>query len=524
MSFDLSTAAGQVTVSLLAFCGLVLLSALIRGFSRRTGRALLRLVSVAGAAVVSALTLHSALQSIATYDLSATLSSVPGMPENVTATLTQLQTTMPGVYQLVASIPMALLLPLLFIFFFFVFSLLFGIPYLILAVILFPKHRKSPILFSRLWGTLIGAVQGVLVCAVYLIPLTGYALFGGTVVQGVKNATADNETVQSVAQTAQSYTDAMAQNKISATLYRTLQGEKLFDYLTSFTYTDESGTVYEVRMTKEVDVYADILRDALPLAGKQPKEYTTAEADAIRAVAEDLRSSDSLTIALSGVLSEMCKAWNANEPFFGIEKPNTGDEKTERLLDAALDLFEDSTPATLSDDMVALADTIAVMTEHDFFAAMEDPALLAEKIKDEQFIDDLMAAMEKSDNLKELMHETVKVGVQVVCEEYVSKTGGAEAYNDTITAISDNVATKLNGLTGTDEEKKDALAAEMKAALTESGVSDEDVPDAVLGYVSQFILDEFAENETVTAEDIMNYFGFSMMSEDETVPEVAPEA
>ena len=156
--------------------------------------------------------------------------------------------------------------------------------------------------------------------------------------------------------------------------------------------------------------------------------------------------------------------------------------------------------------------------------SLEDPALLAEKIKDEQFIDDLMTAMEKSDNLKELMHETVKVGVQVVCEEYVSKTGGAEAYNDTITAISDNVATKLNGLTGTDEEKKDALAAEMKAALTESGVSDEDVPDAVLGYVSQFILDEFAENETVTAEDIMNYFGFSMMSEDETVPEVAPEA
>lgn len=509
MSFDIHTAAGQINIALLVFCGLVMLSALIRGLRRRTGRALLRLITVAGAAVVAAMLLHHGLTQIGTYDLAGTLGSVKNMPADAADTLRELKATLPAVYQLVVGIPMALLVPSLYVSVFFVLSLVFGIPYLILAAIFFPRRRRSPILFSRLWGMLIGAVQGVVVCAVYVIPLVGYAYFGGTVADGIGNAAADNETAQSAVSSIKDYTRAVTDNRIATTLYK-LGGEKLFRYLTTFTYDDGESTT-DICLVDETGIYTDMIRDILPLTGgKQLKDYTEKEVDAIRALSGDLRKSRTMTVALSGILSEGCRAWNRGEAFFGVERPRPEDAKSEQMLQTFIDTFKDSTPDTVSDDLAALADTFEVMVRYDFFAALEDPDLLAEKFKDADFIRDLMDAMSGSENMNRLMHETVKIGVQTVCEEFVEKASGAEAYNDTVTEICGNVADKLNSVTGTDEEKKDALTAEIKAAMTSGGVAEEDVPEEMLGYVSQFVLDEFADSDTVTAEDIMNYFGFTL--------------
>ena len=509
MSFDIHTAAGQMNVFLLVFCGLVMLSALIRGFRRRTGRALLRLITVAGAAVVAAMMMHHALAQIGTYDLAGTIGSIQNMPADVADTLRELKATLPAVYQLVVGIPMALLVPSVYVFVFFALSLVFGIPYLLLAAIFFPRRRRSPILFSRLWGTLIGAVQGVIVCAVYVIPMVGYAFFGGTLADGIGNAAADNEAAQSAVSSIKDYTQAVTDNKIASTLYK-MGGDKLFRYLTTFTYHDGENTT-DICLVDETGIYSAVLRDILPLTGgKQLKEYTQKEVDAIRALAADLRNSRTMTVAVSGILSEGCKAWDRGETFFGVARPQPEDEKSERMLQSAIETFKDSTPETVSDDLEALADTFAVMVRYDFFAALDDPDLLAEKFKDETFIKELMDAMSGSEHLKKLMHETVKIGVQTVCEEFVEKASGSEAYNDTVGEICGNLADKLNGMTGTDEEKKNALTASIKSAMTENGVAEEDVPETMLGYVSQFVLDEFAEKDTVTAEDLMNYFGFTL--------------
>jgi len=509
MSFDIQTAAGQINLALVIFCGLVMLSALIRGFRRRTGRALLRLITVAGAAVVAALLLHRGLAEIGTYDLAGTLGSIQNMPADVADTLRELKATLPAVYQLVVGIPMALLVPSVYVFVFFVLSLVFGIPYLILAAIFFPRRRRSPILFSRLWGMVIGAVQGVVVCAVYVIPLVGYAFFGGTVADGIGNAAADNETAQSAVSSIKDYTQAVTDNRIATTLYK-LGGEKLFRYLTTFTYHD-GGKTTEICLVDETKTYADILRDILPLTGgKQLKDYTDKEVDAIDALADDLRNSDTMTIALSGILSEGCKAWDRGETFFGVARPQPEDAKSERMLQCAIETFKDSTPETISDDLKALANTFRVMVQYDFFAALDDSDLLAEKLKDAEFIQKLMDAMSGSENMKKLMHETVKIGVQTVCEEFVEKASGTEAYNDTVNEICGNLADKLNNMTGTDEEKKDALTAEIRSAMTGNGVAEEDVPETMLDYVSQFVMDEFDGKDDVTAEDIMDYFGFTL--------------
>ena len=474
----------------------------LRGLRRRCGRSLLHALRVGGAVAIAFLLTAQMLKELGDPAYLTKLSDVlAGQAPDVAEKLEQLRQVMPELVTLVVGLPVSFLGPLCFAMLYLVASVILWIPYIILAMILFPRHRRG-IPLSRLIGAAVGAVTGLVILAVFLVPTLGYAHTFERAMDALDTSLADNEGYAKLADGYEEYAAPVADHPVSELVYKTV-GEKLFDRLTVFsvTYQDES---YTLSVPKEVDLYARLFVDIKPLMGAKLEQFDEEQAAAIRALAEDLGESDVLTILVAEVLSEACGAWSRGEDFLGVACPKVENEHGQRLLDAALLIFKDSTPATVCDDLVAMADVISVLAKYEALATFADPDALLELLADGALIDELMAALNSSDNLRHLAEETVKVAVHAACVTLVEDTD----YGDATEALAEGAADILNTLVAVPKENwETVLTAELESTLSAYGV--EDAP-AILPYVSDLLLDEYSEemaSGTVDAAAVLDFLG-----------------
>ena len=181
------------------------------------------------------------------------------------------------------------------------------------------------------------------------------------------------------------------------------------------------------------------------------------------------------------------------------------DESVANILETAIDTFKTSTPATVSQDILSVANLLEVMAKYDVFSSLDNPDTLLEILQNDDFMEDAIAVLKENDRLEDLLKETVKTGVKAAVES----AAGDETFNETVDALTASAAEELNALASfeTKEEQTAAVADAITQALQDNDIHQ---GGAVVDYVAELLIDEFADqiqNGTVTPEDVAAYLG-----------------
>lgn len=495
-----------IVYGLYLLVGLFAIGQAIRGGRRHFGRSLLNLIATIASAAISAVILHTVVSGLDESMTNQLVSALASREETKSLAngLQSLKTSLPDVYELLIGLPVSLVAPLVFVILYWLIGTPMWILYIVLAALLFPRRPRdeySPL--SKLLGALLGAANGLAVAFIYILPLAGYLTISGGVMDTLAPAFEGNATFTQVQNAYDEYKEPIENHPVVDIVWSC--GEDLFDYITVVSYDYQDNT-YKVSLQTESVLYAQIITDAKPLFRVPVKDYTTTQTDAIKRIASDIESSNSLKIVISGLLSGACHAWDEGEPFLSVvQAPVSSDATVQSLLDSAIDTLKNTTPETVGNDLCAVADMIGVMVEHDIFNVINTPDGLMNMLSDEDFISDFMGAIEQSETLRTFMVDATKVGVQTVMKEKISQ----DNYNQAVNTLSTEAATVLNDLAqyDTKEAQVEAMTDMVEDVMEQYNVTQ---GKAILPYVAEFVIDEFADQLAtgeVTAEDVANYLG-----------------
>lgn len=496
-----------VSLSIYAFAALTVLGGFLVGMRKRFWRALVYLGVVVAAALLAFGMTSDILIGLgrptSPEEWQAAVMAEPRLAEYADAFI-ELADALPGTLSLIMLIPFSLMGPLLFGLIFGLYRIVLGIAAGIICLILrfvFPKN-PHPSAVNRLSGGVLGAVRGVILTFVVLFPLIGYSAMADDVLAATDQAIS-GENYQTVRQEITVVTDQIQNNPISQLTYD-MGGEAAFAYLTRARYETAEGETLSVDWNKEIEQYTNIILHALPLKGVKLEDFEEAQANAIKDIAGDVGNSQVLSHVIAEVLSAVCSKWDAGEPFLNIQKPTTEDEKVAAILETAIDTFKDSTPATVAEDLMSVAELFSVMVEYNAFASINNSEQLLDLLSNNDFMTDAIDVLKNNERLENLLKETVKTGVKAVLETAVDQ----DSFNQAIESVNQAAADQLNALSHLDaEEQKAAVADAITDAMADHSIEG---GSAVVDYVAELLVEEFADkiaDGAVSPDEIADYLG-----------------
>lgn len=498
-----------ITVSLYAMAALTLLGGFFIGRRKRFLRSLIRCAATVSAAVFAFVTVLSFYEVLsAPLPLGQLQSYIELYPEarEGLEMLVMLTEVFPKSFSLLMLLPTSLLGPLLFCLLFWVYRLTVGLVAIIVCLVLrivLRKRKLAP--FSKLLGGMFGVVRGAVFLFVFIFPLMGYLSMAGQVFSAVDPAELPAEYTEIKAEV-DPFLDAFQNHPVSKTVYGA-GGEAVFEALTSFSHQNTEGESFKVVWSEEIDQYITILFHAKPLSDFDLENVDQDQIDAIKALAGDIGSSDVLSTIIAEVLSAACTAWDNGEAFLDTPCPTVEEENAAAILNAAIDTFKDSTPDTVAEDLLSVAELFEVMAEHDVFNALNNPDQLLDLLGDDAFMSSAIEVLKDNERLEGLLKETIKTGVKAAMESAADD----EAFSEAVDSLTASAADELNALASleTKEEQVAAVSDAITQALANSNI---DQGGAVVDYVAELLIDEFADkiqSGTVTPEDIAAYLGLT---------------
>ena len=496
----------SISVVLCALAAILILGNLLKGLRKGMLRSLLRFCFTLAAAVFAFIAMASVYEALGspsfTKDIFSALKEQPEMQEFVVE-LEQMKDTLPGLISLLFLLPISLMGPIIFVSVFAVLRFVMGIVYFVVAIFLPKKKKRNSA--SKLLGALFGTLKGILLTVVVIFPIAGYSAMAMQVLDVTEQMITEEDTLDDLRDVTE-IVEIIEENPVIETV-SVLGGKHLFSYLTTFSYTTTDGTSLSVSWEKELDQFTQIVMHIRPLQDLDIENMEKEHIDAIKDLAEEIQGSQTVSILTAELLSGVCTAWSDGESFLGMEKPTVESASVESILDAAIDTFKNSTPQTVGEDILSVAELFTVMDKYNIFESINNPEQLMDLFSDDAFLEEAIDVLKENEHLEAVLKETVKSGVKMA----VSSALTEEEYDEAMDAINQAAAEQLNALSvyETAEDKQAAISAAITEAMGEYGV---EKGGAAADYVAEVLMEEFADQiatGTVTPEDIAAYFGLT---------------
>ena len=218
----------------------------------------------------------------------------------------------------------------------------------------------------------------------------------------------------------------------------------------------------------------------------------------VQDLTEFLDSNDRLRITSADLLSAISGAWQNGEDYEGIQLP-----KTNELFDPVMNTFFGilaTTDATLiTDDMTAVSNIIGVLEDYDLFDGIKQGTDMADIIMKGTFVSDLQTEINNHPRFTPLLDTVTALGLSAISSQLQISLPDSE----TLTQLADTISTTLNS--AKDENGNvnlDTVSEEVQKTLKENKV---DVPDSVTGMIAQVASEKFADQETVTEQEVKDH-------------------
>ncbi|MBR2930199.1 MAG: CvpA family protein [Clostridia bacterium] len=373
----------------------------------------------------------------------------------------------------------------------------------LLSGILMLGRRPSGV--SSLVGGIIGAVQGALIAAVFILPVAGLA---DVARDSRTHLIEDKDPVVSdfVEMVYTDYLDPVIDNQI-VNLLLDIGGEDIYDDILTVKVGDE-----EVHMKKEFAVMAEIAADAVPLFHPQIfnwENLTEGDKRAITTILADVGEDPYTANTIAGILRAAAKA-NADDVFnLGFEEPFGS------FLDEFIGVFDNVTSETVNEDLSTFVEVYFILNDYGilnhFFHATESEfrpeELLAADKDGKTIVTHVTDALSANPRTAHLVTSLTKFSFQIMADSVGNVLPEGvdtdQIYEDVKVGMEDVLAS-VNNPDIPPEEKKDVVKTELNNALVNAGVLSEEtkLDDEVMDVISDHIMTEFEGKEELTDDDI----------------------
>ena len=375
----------------------------------------------------------------------------------------------------------------------------------------------------------LGAVNGILVAVVTLIPLCGYLAFGthllDTVVDsGMMESALVRENLPDLTEEdVEELSGAVSEHPVMVYVHGTV-GKPIFTALTTaeLDATNTHGAVLEMNLERELCGLLVTASHAMDVVESFEKaDYTPADKELLFATADSLFESDWIRILAADTLVAMSETWLENKPFAGIDRPVL-DASLNPTVNHVLEIFSTETPETLEEDIHVLLDLVGDMMVNDLLQENADYTAMVQKMGQSGILTDMVDTLQASERLSALADELKALAIRLVSNMLgVDKLQSGE-YMD----MMGNVASTLTDALNLPEAERDALLLDsIKENFAGQGF---DVPDDVALKMSHQMIDELGADGEISPDELTEYMvehaeeGFDIVGDVE-IPEELPD-
>ena len=416
----------------------------------------------------------------------------------------------PTLVELVLQLAVALVLPLLCLLLFAILALTAWIVSLIVGAII--KHtrkkreeaddenverpRQSGL--SRLGAAGLGTVQGLIIVAILLIPISCYLSIAQPTLselseQGVLPA--DNAVVAQ-SQDIINELDSAPVLKV----YRTLGGRALSDSVMSMKVAG-----MKVKVSEELSSIIALSQQVIELTKTDFADYGEEQAEIIRSIGDSFADSRLLSPIVGDIIYAATDAWLNGETFIGMERPML-DQDTELLdpmVTALLEILHDDAKQALllQADVKTTAELVSVLASNGVFANLNDTTALLGSLSGDA-ISSMVTTLGDNQSMKRLIPEIMNLGVRAIGQVLNVPADTVAVYDNYMTTVAD----KLNSVRDLPEQERLATLSEaLDVAFDTAGMT---IDDQVMDFYAAAMLHDLVDGNTspVTEADVRAFF------------------
>ncbi len=422
--------------------------------------------------------------------------------------------------RLIASL---LIAPLIFIVLFLLFRGILGIVAIIVERVVPPLRKRG--LRNTAVAMPIGAVNGILVAIITLVPLCGYV----SLAAGMANAfdskpTADNEAAQeeivgempdydALMSPTHASTEVLADSSELDGLNEVLDivgevgsdpvikamdaiGKPLFKWMTSGKLDNGkipfSLTTDLPHLTKSAGELVDLMEN------QKDKDFSTEDKDALIHAMHTLLESDWVASVMAESISNITDTWLEGEAFMGIAPPNVG-SLLQPSLDIALKVLSTEDADTLRRDMDTIMEVLTELMTAGFLTDTPDYEQLMTALGENGLLGELMTTLGENAHMAPLASELKSLSVRLVSSVMGDTLKNSTEYDPLI----EEVAQELTGILDLpEEERKKVIQQSVKQAFADYDIA---VPEDVVLELSEQAITELGGDGEIGSEELKNF-------------------
>lgn len=486
---------GKIMFGAIVLVVLLGLVGALKGLSRGIGRQAVRTLTVALSAFLaffitmqSANALYGTLGSMTVEEAVAAYSKMT-IPETVSRYFpyVEMKTALS-----VISLPVALVvLPVLFALLFVLISALMLLLHALICWLLHlsKKHNNAT---TRLLGAVLGAVQGVAVALVVLVPVFGIT---GTYRDAVNACRAQGDDAGAVIGAYDEYAAAVAESPLNAFTMRA-GGDFLYGKLASM--PAPGATV----CTEDARVHAQnalrVTRLAQQLAGTDFLSLSDSSKELIRNVIRTVGEDDYLASVVSGALRAAAAMYAGGEIPMELESP------MKELADSAIGIFSDSDATNLQGDLDTLCAAYFLLSDNGALTALQDDsdafarAMVKTDENGQTVIKRTAAILNANPRTAPLVTELTKISVRMMANQMGTDSETAtRVYEGVRTGVESILAIQKESYE-TEAEYKQAVAKSLDQTFQENNII---LHEEVIDTMADYVAEHYGEVEQMRQED-----------------------
>lgn len=380
---------------------------------------------------------------------------------------------------------------------------------------------------TRLYFALpLGALTGIIVSVVILIPVCGYAMLGTNMFHTFMGTELGQDIVsggalESVGLTEEDLNGIVSDaenNVVMTTVYQTV-GKPVFRALT----TDELNTSVTHGKTVEINLESELC-GLLKTAGYavevlesfDKEDYTAEDKELLFVTADTFFTSDWVRMLAADTLAAMAGDWLEDEDFAGIDRPEL-DVNLDPTFNLILELLATETADTLEKDIHDILDVVGDLLVYDLLGSDADYADMVQSMGKSGLLSQMLAKLEANERMAPLAAELKNLGVRLVS----NMLGIDQLKNGEYAEMMGNVAGTLTESLSMSQEERDAMVLEsIKNNFGDQGF---DVPDDVALQMANKMIDELGADGEITGDELTQYMIRNVDEGFEYIPEDIPD-
>lgn len=418
--------------------------------------------------------------------------------------------------EVILTLPIALIImPLLFVACFQILSWIMLIFHAIICSICgFQKKKNTKT--TRLWGALVGMVQGIAVAGLFLLPIVGIGNLARESVTILNEEAPNEEFTATVTEGYDAYVKDVAEDPV-VKFYSALGINTLYE---SIATVELNGKEYAT--TELVYDATMITIDSVELKGADPKNLSDENVESIKAILDRIENNSVMSEVLAGSVRSLAGAYESG--VFNIRI----DEPYKSIIDSAFEIFKTTDSTNINTDLDTISSVYFILSDSGVLNSFGSDAdgmldVLTKRDTDGKTpINKIVTVVEENERTKSLITLITKISITVMADQAGIDETVIETFDNIKNSLNDNILSiNKEDFGGVTEEYKAAVSDALDNTLKENNITlEKEIVDTMADFVAENFSDVEEISDELVTDIILSYYdAYVEFKENGTIPD-----